>query len=113
MDEATICRAIKRIAPLTEQVLKIKPEKLLSENDLQLLIVDATEQRIERPKNQRAYYSGKKHAHTIKTEIVTDSKGRILRVSKPYEGRVHDFEIRKTEGPLPAVPILAEIKGTF
>ena len=46
-------------------------------------------------------------------KIVTDSKGRILRVSKPYEGRVHDFEIHKTEGPLPAVPILVEIKGTF
>ena len=87
---------------------QIKPEKLLSENDLQLLIVDATEQRIERPKNQRDYYSGKKHAHTIKTEIITDHKGRILRVSKPYEGRVHDFNIRKTEGPLPTVPILAD-----
>ena len=47
VDEATICRAIKRIAPLAERVLKIKPERLLSENDLQLLIVDATEQRIE------------------------------------------------------------------
>ena len=87
---------------------QIKPERLLSENDLQLLIVDATEQRIERPKNQRNYYSGKAHACTIKTEIVIDPKGRILRVSKPYEGRVHDFEIRKTEGPLPAVPILAD-----
>ena len=79
----------------------------MGENDLQLLIIDATEQRIERPKNQRAYYSSKKHAHTIKTEIVTDSKGRISYVSKPYEGCVHDFEIRKTEGSLPAVPILA------
>ena len=94
--------------PLAERILKIKPEKLLSENELQLLIVDATEQCIERPKNQRDYYSGKKHAHTIKTEIITDPKGRILRVSKPYEGRVHDFKIRKTEGPLPAVPILAD-----
>ena len=37
-----------------------------------------------------------------------DPKGQILRVSKPYEGRVHGFEIRKTEGPLPAVPILAD-----
>ena len=108
VDEATICRAIKRIALLAERILKIKPEKLLSENDLQLLIVDATEQRIERPKNQRDYYSGKAHAHTIKTEIVIEPKGRILRVSKHYEGRVHDFEIRKTEGPLPAVPILAD-----
>ena len=55
VDEATICRAIKRISPLAELVLKIKPEKLLSENDLQLLIIDATEQRIERPKNQEKY----------------------------------------------------------
>ena len=47
----------------------------MTENDLQLLIVDATEQRIERPKNQRDYNTGKKHAHAIKTEIVTDSKG--------------------------------------
>ena len=28
--------------------------------------------------------------------------------SKPYEGRVHDFEIRKSEGPLPVVPILSD-----
>ena len=41
-------------------------------------------------------------------ELIIDPNGRILRVSKPYEGRVHDFEIRKTEGPLPAVPILAD-----
>ena len=47
------------------------------------------------------------------TEIITDSKGRIFRASKPYEGRVHDFEIRKTECPLPAVPILRETKGNF
>ena len=56
VDEATICRSIRRIAPLIEQVLKIKSEKLLSENDLKLLIVDATEQRIERPKNQGNHY---------------------------------------------------------
>ena len=108
VDETTTCRAIRRISPLVERILKVRPERLLTENDLQLLIVDATEQRIERPKNQRDYYSGKKHAHTIKTEIVTDSKGRIFQVSKPYEGRVHDFEIRKTEGPLPSIPILAD-----
>ena len=43
VDEATICRAIRRIAPLAERILKVKLERLLSENDLQLLIVDATE----------------------------------------------------------------------
>ena len=34
MDEATICRAIRRIVPLAERFLQIKPERLLSENDL-------------------------------------------------------------------------------
>ena len=67
----------------------------MSKNDLQLLIVDATEQQIEQTKNQRDYYSGKAHTYTIKTEVVIDPTGRILRVSKPYEGRIHDFEIRK------------------
>lgn len=108
VDEAIVYRAIRRIAPLAERILKINPKRLLTENDLNILIVDATEQRIERPKNQRDYYSGKKHTHTIKTEIVTNAKGKILRVSKPYEGRTHDFEIRKTEGALPAIPILAD-----
>ena len=41
VDEATICRAIKRIAPLAERILKIKPERLLSENDLQLFFIPA------------------------------------------------------------------------
>ena len=104
VDEATICRAIKRITPLAERILNVKPERSLSKNDLQLLIVDATEQRIERTKNQRDYYSGKAHAYTIKTE----TKGRILRVSKPYEGRIHAFKIRQSEGPLPAILILAD-----
>ena len=59
-------------------------------------------------KNQRDYYSGKAHACTIKTEVVIAPNGQILRVSKPYEGSVHDFKIRKTEGPLPTLPILAD-----
>ena len=70
VDETTICRVIQRIAPLAEQVLKIKSQRILKEKDLEFLIVDATEQCIERPKNQRDYYFGKKHAHTIKTEVV-------------------------------------------
>lgn len=79
INEATICRVIRRITPLAERILKIKQERLLSENNLQLLIIDETEQRIERPKNQRDYYSEKLHAHTI-TEAIIATKERILRV---------------------------------
>ena len=57
VDEATICRAIWRISPLAQRLLQIKPERLFQSDELKLMIVDATEQRIERPKNQRDYYS--------------------------------------------------------
>ena len=36
VDEAIICQAIKRIAPLVERILKIKTDPILKENDLQL-----------------------------------------------------------------------------
>ena len=72
-----------------------------------MLIVDAAEQCIKHPKNQRDYYSGKKHAHTIKTEIVVDSRKFISQISKPYEGRIHDFNIRKNKWLLSVVPIFA------
>ncbi len=39
------------------------------------VLVDATEQRIARPQDgadQKLYYSGKKHQHTRKTQLVTD-----------------------------------------
>lgn len=61
------------------------------------VIVDATEQRIERPKDKREnkkYRSGKKKAHTLKTQIITDAEsGRILHVSDTVEGKRHDFKL--------------------
>ena len=80
---------------------------------MQEFYVDATEQRIERPKNQRDYYSGKAHECTIKTEVIIEPNGRILRVSKSYEGRIHNFEIHQSKGPLPAVPILKKLREVF
>ena len=53
-------------------------------------------------------FEGLKEAFFKKFSCVIEPNGRILRVSKPYEGRVYDFEIRKIKGPLPAVPILAD-----
>ncbi|MBA3814457.1 MAG: hypothetical protein H0X26_08255 [Alphaproteobacteria bacterium] len=47
------------------------------------IIIDATEQQIERlKKGQKAFYSGKKKCHTNKTEIRITPSGRIIHVSK-------------------------------
>jgi|ERR1051326_2056879 hypothetical protein len=71
------------------------------------LIVDAKEQRIQRPKNkkdddgnvqdhQKPYYSGKKKAHTLKNEINVAPDGRIELVSDSVPGGAnHDLSLQR------------------
>ena len=102
VDKAAICRALQRIEPLAAQVLGVKRTIHVSLEEAEALIIDATEQPIQRPsRKQRCWYSGKKKRHTIKTEIIITEKGRIVSVSKPAPGRVHDMEIRRRGSPLP------------
>jgi len=102
VDAATICRAIKRIEPLLAKVMTIKKARKLTEKELHTIILDCTEQAIRKPrKNQARYYSGKKKRHTIKTELQILSNGRIINVSKPHAGSVHDYRVRKKSDPLP------------
>jgi hypothetical protein len=71
------------------------------------LIVDAKEQRIQRPKNtkdnqgnlqdiQKPYYSGKKKAHTLKNEIDVAPDGRIELISESVPGGAnHDLSLQR------------------
>jgi len=102
VDKATISRALGRIEKLASRVLGVKRRIVVSAEEAEALIVDCTEQAVHRPRRkQRCWYSGKKKRHTIKTEIVVTGKGRIVGVSKPMPGRVHDLEIRRRGPPLP------------
>ena len=70
-------------------------EQVLREYPDLLAIVDATEQRIQRPSNderQRKHYSGKKKAHTRKTAVVVNEKGRIRDVTHSTPGSKHDLK---------------------
>jgi hypothetical protein len=101
IDDSRVCRIIRRLEPLLADVVKLSKVKTLSQEEVENLIIDATEQAIERPKKgQKPYYSGKKKKHTLKTEIRITQKGRIVQISKSYPGSVHDFTIFK-EGELP------------
>lgn len=94
--DSTITRSIARIEPLISKVVDIDKSKNIEMSEFENVIVDCTEQQIERPKTgQTKYYSGKKKRHTIKTQIITNSKGKILSVSKHYPGAVHDYPILK------------------
>lgn len=66
----------------------------LTEEQISLYFIDATEQQINRPqKNQKRYYSGKKKKHTLKNQIVIDANSKIRSVSKSVEGKKHDKKL--------------------
>jgi len=65
------------------------------------LVIDAKEQRIQRPKgweNQKPYYSGKKKTHTLKTQIGVEPNGRIGAVSESFPGATHDITVLRRTG---------------
>lgn len=101
-DQSAISRSLRRIEPLAAKVLGVKRAIRVSREEAEALIIDCTEQSIQRPsRKQRCWYSGKKKRHTIKTEIIVTEQGKIVSVSKPAPGRVHDIEIRRRGSPLP------------
>lgn len=102
IDDSRVCRLIRRLEPILATVMALKKTKHLSKEEVESLIIDATEQPIERPKKgQKPYYSGKKKRHTLKTEVRVTRKGRIVHVSKTRPGSVHDFSLYKEEPPIP------------
>lgn len=102
VDKATICRSLRRIEPLAHRVLGVKRAIKVTAEEVQALLIDATEQAIERPKHgQKRWYSGKKKRHCIKNEIITTEAGRIVCVSKSVPGTVHDLNLRRQSQPLP------------
>ena len=68
------------------------------------VIIDAKEQRINRPEGfeaQKPYDSGKKKAHTLKTQVVVDPRGRVETVSDSVPGGAnHDLTLLRASGVL-------------
>lgn len=96
--ESAICRHFAKIRPLTETLFDLPTKKAdLSEEEIMKLVVDATEQRTER-RHKGSGYSGKKKAHTIKTQIVVDKEGIIRHVSLSVPGNVHDKKLFDQSG---------------
>jgi DDE superfamily endonuclease len=68
------------------------------------VIIDSKEQRVNRPRGyeaQKPYYSGKKKAHTAKTQVAVDPRGRIESVSDSVPGGAnHDLTLLRGSGVL-------------
>jgi hypothetical protein len=64
-------------------------------------MLDGTERPINRPKDReerKIYYSGKKKAHTVKNNVITECRGKVVFLSDTYEGKKHDKKIADEEG---------------
>ena len=68
------------------------------------VIIDSKEQRVNRPTGcdaQKPYYSGKKKAHTLKTQVAVDPRGRIEAVGPSVPGGAnHDLTLLRGSGVL-------------
>ncbi len=63
--------------------------------DWNVVIVDATEIPIQRPKKQKKSYSGKKKKHTFKVQAIIHYKTQQILSLCNSRGAVHDFELFK------------------
>lgn len=70
-------------------------------DELDKVLVDSFETPIARPSDaqrQRRTYSGKKKRHTLKTQVVTDAKGRILEIDPGHRGPQPDIKLYEQSG---------------
>lgn len=89
LDDSNVSRRIRRLEPSLTKVFRIPMKKITLTNDeIQELIVDATEQ--ETQKRKGTGFSGKKGRQTIKTQIHVTPNGIIKAVSISIPGNRHD-----------------------
>ena len=112
ISDSTALRAVRRCLPLLEQSgqdgMRLPDPDRGQRRDLPALlkgtpelavIIDTFEQRTQRPKRrQRAYYSGKKQAHTLKSQVAVDEDGRIADVGASRPGRWADLKVFRRSG---------------
>jgi hypothetical protein len=107
VNPATICRTIadirsvvgdKLLVSQTGRRIRTIDELLSVYPELEEVILDATEQKIPRPKNKKkrkSHHSGKKQAFTIMTQVLSGLDSLMLHVSAPMPGRGHDVRLFK------------------
>jgi hypothetical protein len=100
---------IKECLPIPQKIYNIT-KRLKTPDEVEqyfpgfLAFIDSTEQQIPRTKNKRkrkrkAYYSGKKKRHAVKTQLMVNNLGIIIHKLGYKRGRRHDYDIYKENHP--------------
>ena len=101
ISESYACKLYHRHVNILVKVLRLPGKNALLDEDMSAIVVDVSEQPIERPtKRQRRYYSGTKKRHTIKVQLIICLKTLQLKTLQILvvvcgTGRTHDFRLLK------------------
>jgi DDE superfamily endonuclease/Helix-turn-helix of DDE superfamily endonuclease len=112
VSDSTALRAVRRCLPVLEargkDTMRLPdPGKgkrrdlpaLLKQTPALAVLLDTFEQRTQRPRrSQRAYYSGKKKAHTLKSQVAVDEDGRVVDVGESRPGPWADLKVFQRSG---------------
>lgn len=103
VSESTVCRIVHWVEDTLMRTgrfrLPGKQQLVRGFGTPNVVIVDVTETRIERPKRrQRAFYSGKQKGHTLKSQLVIDAHTQQVICTFFGKGRRHDFKLFKASG---------------
>jgi hypothetical protein len=73
-----------------------------------VVVIDSFEQKVQRPRGEEAqkpYYSGKKKAHTMKSQVcIHEDTGEIVDISESVPGRTADITLLDQSGMLSHLP---------
>lgn len=82
--------------------------ELLRDTPELAVVIDTFEQRVQRPQDRAAadaHYSGKKKAHTLKSQVAVDEEtGRIVDVAASARGPTADLTLLRESGLLERLP---------
>ncbi len=96
ISESYACKIYHEQLDIMVKVLRLPGRKALLNKGLTAILIDVTEQPIERPvKKQRQYYSGKKKRHTIKAQLIVCLTTLQIATVICDKGRTHDFKLLK------------------
>ena len=132
LDDSNVSRLIGRLQPLLADILPVpvQEELLFSEAsktnkrigsleellkkhpELQDVLIDATEQQIQKPKDKQKRkdnYSGKNKCHSLKTQATTSKSGLFLHLSRSVPGKVNDLHLLRASQVLHDLPTEVDV----
>lgn len=121
VSQPTVGRYIKRVLPVLAQTgqdrmrmpdpgrkRRHRLDSLLEALPELVVVIDSFEQKIQRPKDPAVrddFYSGKKKAHTLKSQVSVDEEtGEIVDISESVPGPTADLSLLKQSGVLDKLP---------